>query len=237
MAQMLARRSWPWALIALTLAGASLACSIVPGPVETTVPLPPLETQAPVATETEPPIVETEPPLVPASGDFNVVNDSGQTICYLYISPTTSDEWGDDWLGATGTIASGESRSFDVPAGEYDLRAEDCDTARVGEVFGVTVTASGYTWSFPFVPVTIHMVNASSTPVCYVFISPSSQPTWGGDWLGHSEIIDPGGTRDFAVSPGQDYDMMAAACDQNTIDDQRGIPITTNVYTWTITGQ
>ena len=236
MAQMLARRSRPWALIALALAGASLACSIVPGPVETAIPLPPVETQPPVIIETEPPIVETEPPLPPTSGNFDVVNDSGQTICYLYISPSTSDVWGDDWLGTTGTIASGESRSFSVPAGEYDLRAEDCDTARLGEVFGVTVTASGYTWEFPFVPVTIRMQNASSGTVCYVFISPSSQPTWGGDWLGQTETIGPGASRDFAVPPGQDYDMMAAACDQSTLDDQRGIPISTNVYTWTISG-
>jgi hypothetical protein len=28
--------------------------------------------------------------------------------------------------------------------------------------------------------------------------------------------------------------MMAADCDQNTLDDQRGIPITGEIYTWTI---
>jgi hypothetical protein len=223
MAHIFDRRVRPWALLALALAGATLACTIVPGPVETAAPLPPAETQPPV---------ETQPP--PSSGGFTVVNDTGETLCYLYISPTSSDTWGDDWLGSTGTIGNGESRSFDVAPGDYDLRAEDCDTARLGEIFGVTVTASGYTWSIPFVPITVRMVNASSTPVCYVFISPSSQPTWGGDWLGHSEIIDPGDSRDFAVPPGQDFDMMAADCSQNTLDDQRGIAITTNIYTWTI---
>jgi hypothetical protein len=81
------------------------------------------------------------------------------------------------------------------------------------------------------------MVNNSSNTVCYVFISPSTQTTWGGDWLGHTETIGPGGSRDFAVPPGQDYDMMAAGCDQSTLDDTRGISITTNVYTWTISGQ
>jgi hypothetical protein len=213
-------------LVGLALAGAILACSVLPSAVETSAPLAPVQTELPAP---------EEPP--PSGGGFNVANESGETICYLYISPTTNDEWGEDWLGSAGTIASGETRSFDVAPGDYDLRAENCDSSRISEVFGVSVSSSGFTWAIPFVPITLHMVNSSSATVCYVLISPSTSDIWGGDWLGRSETIGPGGSRDFAVPPGQNYDMMAADCDQETLDDQRGIPISNEVYTWEITGQ
>ena len=54
-------------------------------------------------------------------------NQTDGVICYVYISPVESDEWGEDWLGEAETIGSGGSREFSVPAGTYDLRAEDCD--------------------------------------------------------------------------------------------------------------
>jgi hypothetical protein len=216
-----------WTLAALALAGAALACSITPSVVESPAPLAPVQTELP------------DPNAAPpqsGGGAVNVVNESGTTICYLYISPTSSDEWGEDWLGSAGTISSGDSQSFEVAPGDYDLRVEDCDTSRIAEVFGVSVSSSGYSWAIPFVPVTLRMVNNSSATVCYVFISPSTSEYWGGDWLGHSETIGPGGSRDFAVPPGQNYDVMATDCNQDTLDDQRGIPISESVYTWEITG-
>jgi hypothetical protein len=216
-------------LVALALAGAILACSVLPSTVETSAPLAPVQTELPAP-------IQTEAPL-PSGGGVNIANESGETICYLYISPTTSDEWGEDWLGSAGTIASGETRSFDVDPGDYDLRVEDCDTSRISEVFGVSISGSGFNWAIPFVPVTLRMVNSTSSTVCYVFVSPSTSDIWGGDWLGRTETVGPGGSRDFAVPPGQSYDMMAADCDQNTLDDQRGISISNEVYTWEITGQ
>jgi hypothetical protein len=182
--------------------------------------------------------VETSAPLAPApltlSGGVGVVNNSGETICYLYISPTTSDTWGDSWLGTAGAIEDGGTQTFDVASGDYDLRAEDCDTGRLAEARSVSISDSGYLWTIPYVPVTLRMVNNSGSTVCYVFISPSTDSAWGGDWLGRSETIGPGGSRNFAVPPGQDFDMMAADCDQNTLHDQRGIAISDEITTWTI---
>jgi hypothetical protein len=81
------------------------------------------------------------------SGEFRLENESGQTICYVYISPTTSDVWGDDWLDDTEVIEDGDVRLFDVPAGDYDLLATDCNQNTVAEVRLVTVPSSGYTWT------------------------------------------------------------------------------------------
>jgi hypothetical protein len=60
-----------------------------------------------------------------------VYNDSSETVCFIYISPSTSDTWGEDWLG-DDVIAPGDTYTFDVPAGTYDLEANDCDGNALG---------------------------------------------------------------------------------------------------------
>jgi hypothetical protein len=58
--------------------------------------------------------------------NFYIVNNSSQTVCYLYISPDTSPDWGEDWLGSA-TIPAGTSYTFySVAANVYDIKAEDC---------------------------------------------------------------------------------------------------------------
>jgi hypothetical protein len=58
--------------------------------------------------------------------DLYIVNNSSYTVCYLYISPDTSSDWGEDWLGSA-TIPSGTSYTFySVSAEVYDIKAEDC---------------------------------------------------------------------------------------------------------------
>ena len=65
----------------------------------------------------------------PASNEPAIIlkNESGIEICYVLISPTTNDMWGDDQLGDTETIRNGRSRTFEVTAGQWDLMALDCD--------------------------------------------------------------------------------------------------------------
>ena len=54
--------------------------------------------------------------LVPAfAGRLQITNSTGgYSIYYVYISPTASDSWGDDWLGSSETISSGASKTFTV---------------------------------------------------------------------------------------------------------------------------
>jgi hypothetical protein len=55
-----------------------------------------------------------------------IENQTDVEICYVYISPSDSDSWGEDWLG-NETIPPGEERQIRLPPGEYDLKATDCD--------------------------------------------------------------------------------------------------------------
>ena len=61
------------------------------------------------------------------AGTIEIINDTGGwDIWYIYISPTTSDSWGDDWLGSE-ILYSGEYIIFDVPDGDYDIKLIDED--------------------------------------------------------------------------------------------------------------
>ncbi len=64
--------------------------------------------------------------LLGMGGTVVLHNNTGQTICFVYISPADSDTWGSDRLGTTEVISPGWFRVFVVPAGFYDLRADDC---------------------------------------------------------------------------------------------------------------
>ena len=75
-----------------------------------------------------------------------IYNDSAVAVCYLYISPTTSDEWGSDQLGPEELIDARTSYFLsDIPVGMYDIMAEFCDGEQVIEE-GVQLEDE-YTWT------------------------------------------------------------------------------------------
>lgn len=73
------------------------------------------------------------------AGMFGVINASSETryrcvnglgnwtIYRVYFSPTSSSGWGDDRLRSDQTLAPGESETWDVDPGNWDLRAIDED--------------------------------------------------------------------------------------------------------------
>lgn len=85
-------------------------------------PLPPGQTPKQVAT----PDANLSAAEAAGRATLVIVNQSSAEVCYVYISPTDSDTWGEDWLG-DDTIPPGHQRQFKLPAGEYDVKAEDCD--------------------------------------------------------------------------------------------------------------
>jgi S1-C subfamily serine protease len=56
-----------------------------------------------------------------------IENESRDTICYIYFSPTTSSDWGSDYLGEGNRVEPGDSFEFEAEPGAYDLKLEDCD--------------------------------------------------------------------------------------------------------------
>lgn len=83
-------------------------------------------------------------------GAVEVTNNSSITICYLYLSPSEIAEWGEDQLGEENSIPPGASFTiFEIPAGTYDLRAEDCSHAEIGVEEGIRVgSGQTVTWAF-----------------------------------------------------------------------------------------
>lgn len=63
---------------------------------------------------------------MPAAADitFSFANATEQTIVYLYVSPSSSDEWGEDIIG-DAVIAAGESGTINLVGTEceWDIKA------------------------------------------------------------------------------------------------------------------
>lgn len=160
-----------------------------------------------------------------------IVNQTPVDICYVHISPVSSDSWGDDWMGEDEVIAPGDERAFDVPGGVYDIAAFDCGDAVVATAWEVSedVTLTpGDSGS-----VALRVVNESSTDICYLYIDPSSEDMWGEDWMGDMELIlADGGIRAFYLEP-DTYDVLVEDCDGEEIASVYEIDLSED-YVWTV---
>lgn len=175
------------------------------------------------------------PPTPTASGmaELIVKNDSGFSICSVYISPVESESWGENALAADEVVRSGSQRVFQVPEGSYDLLANDCDGNLVAYYMGLDLQGS-MTWSLdPLQRAPVLVVNNSSHEICYLYISPADSDSWGPDWMGENITIPAGSTRTFQVPLGT-YDLRADDCDHNALDTQSGIAIEAAGITWTL---
>ena len=80
-------------------------------------------------------------------GFVQVVNSSSYTIGYLYISPTSSSDWGPDQLGSY-VIEPGETFTVtDIEVGSYDIMVQDLAHNELGATYGDYVDTSGLTWT------------------------------------------------------------------------------------------
>jgi hypothetical protein len=152
------RRIFAFFLPLVVLALAALACEFGVGDVqEIDEPEEPAEREE----EEEEPVEEEAPEVAPpeeeaqggqaggATAVLELVNDSAVDVCYVYISPTTDDTWGSDWLGDTEIVSAGSVRVFEVPAGIYDMRAEDCDQEALDVQNGITIDETApVSWTF-----------------------------------------------------------------------------------------
>ena len=77
---------------------------------------------------------------------LRVVNESADDICYFYASPTSGDDWGDDWMGDFELILAYEGlRTFYVQPDTYDVQAQDCDGVELASEYEVEITED-YEW-------------------------------------------------------------------------------------------
>ncbi len=188
----------------------------------------------PTATESSIAVADTPIAETPAVGGFTITveNRSPDEVCYVLISPSASDQWGDDWLAGDEVIAPGGERAFDVPDGPHDVRLVRCDQATMLTGWEIALDQTIIV-SEPGAEVGVLVENHSATDVCYLYISPSSADDWGMDWLGDLETLPSGGSRVVYVYPGS-YDLQAAGCDNQVLVEEYEVSLVGD-FTWTLT--
>jgi len=214
-----------WILLAVAgLVVVTLAC--VPS-----TPTP--QVQPTVAQLTPMPTNTPKPVPTPAGATLEVTNNSGTDVYYVYLSPSDSDSWGDDWL-KDHVIANGETYAIvGIPEGTYDVKAEDENNQVIETVWGADVTG-GVTWTITGLA-SLEITNNSSTPIATLYISPSEEDSWGDDWLKGS-TIEAGATYTVSDIPHGQYDIQAADADENAIETAYHVDLT-GVNTWTLVGK
>lgn len=154
----------------------------------------------------------------PGTVPLRVVNEGATPVCYVYISPTEAEMWGEDRMGRWETLEpEGGARVFFVSPGVYDLSALDCQERQVAMEVAVQVDAEA-TWTIAPAPrpegeaLTVTVDNRTSIDLCHVYITGIEADTWGIDWLGGDEVIAPGDRRTFGLAEGA-YDVSVVDCE------------------------
>ena len=68
-----------------------------------------------------------------------ISNSLDEEVCYLFISPVTSDDWGQDWLGDIESLPSGGVRIIFVSPDTYDFSALNCEDEEIGYQYDISV--------------------------------------------------------------------------------------------------
>ena len=134
---------------------------------------------------------------------ISIENKTGQTIYYVYVSPSSSDSWGEDRLGSD---VLRNNRSLTVSSlplqtdNRYDIKVEDSNgvvytkmNIRLSPNQIVEFTAndriSASAASSSNNQSSITIANRTGYRIDYIYISPSTSDSWGEDFLGSSETL------------------------------------------------
>ncbi len=147
-------------------------------------------------------------------------NQTDVEVCELYVSPSDSEDWGDDLLGQPDTVVTPDKAwRFWLPPGTYDLLVRDCQGQDLEQVNEVDLTQNR-TWTLggggqegdqgngDKFTITVH--NLSPLPICSVAIVSAGSSEGGDNWLG-SATLGTGQSKEFAVDAGS-YDVWAEDC-------------------------
>jgi S1-C subfamily serine protease len=145
-----------------------------------------------------------------AGSVVRVVNKTGYTVHYAYLSPSDDDSWGPDRLGA-GVLMNGQPVTKPIgSAGQYDIRLVNEDgnsytkmNVRLSPNQTVEFTISDIDEGTQSAPsstppgtaapsggqASIRITNKTGYMIHYVQVSPSDSTTWGADRLGDDEVL------------------------------------------------
>jgi len=148
---------------------------------------------------------------VQTGNTFQIANKTGYTVYYVYISPSSSTEWGHDRLGSN-IMEHGDMLSItSIPLNTntlYDIKLVDADsdtytisgiTLRQNQTVEFTINnldsnansnnQSSNTTSANNNPV-VTIVNNTGYVVYYIYLSPVSSDDWEEDVLGDDVLLD-----------------------------------------------
>jgi len=118
-----------------------------------------------------------------------VWNQAGVQICAIYVSPSSDTAWGDpDW---SGTLYTGNSITvYDLWPDSWDIRVDDCSGGTLETAYemwfeGPEVYTTYGEGSTENASTDLTIENQSGDAICQVYVSLSSDTTWGNpDWTG-----------------------------------------------------
>ena len=223
--------------VTVTVGGAAAAATATPhpgGPTATTQAAGPTATkQAPTATN--PGVILTVIPFVPAAtattgstmSTLQVTNDCGRFIDSIFIKKQGASDWGSDRLSQNDYLGHGETRTFQLAQGFYEVRAECCDQRVVSETT-VNLLYPTYDWDI-IAALDIH--NDTGHNICEIYIVPSTQAGWGNNWLTEpwdwpgcfpstGSVLYKTDRMRCYFSPGS-YDLRAIACEGQVYTEQQ----------------
>jgi S1-C subfamily serine protease len=85
---------------------------------------------------------------VPQYANLTIKNNTTINICYLYISQSSSDTWGNDILNGSSIPSGGSFTIKNIPAGEYDLKVLNANRNRKSVLMKKAFEGGyAYTWT------------------------------------------------------------------------------------------
>jgi hypothetical protein len=135
----------------------------------------------------------------PAGATLNLTNQSGASIDSVHFTLSGDPSWGEDRLMPGEVVANGQTRTWLITAGTYDLRAyigqqvlNERLNVGISGTYGWTVQAALDIWNSP----------PNWWPIEEVHIYPEGALDHGPNWLNPGETIPPGAVRRFNLAPG-----------------------------------
>jgi V8-like Glu-specific endopeptidase len=138
-----------------------------------------------------------------SGSSIKVVNKTGYTVYYVYLSPVSSESWGSDRLGS-GILQNGQTLTVgSLPLNinnQYDIRLvdEDNDTYTKRNIrltqnqtieFTINDLDAGTDTTDNNGLPSIRIVNKTGYTVYFVYISPTSTDEWEEDVLGDDVLL------------------------------------------------
>lgn len=181
---------------------------------------------------------------VPLFAEFNpdwlntvtFYNDTGEDIYYLFFSPSDSEIWAPDVLGASTVFSTGEEQQYFLlysdSSAYFDCQAID-EQGNVYEIYRQRISDK----KEPYIEINgknrtdtvdleefeenilqFSVDNFTGSEMYYLFISPTDSQEYGIDFMDSESTLPDGGTRELAViNLGRTFTYDLQAVDENNL--------------------